>query len=93
MISEKGVCRGQISHNVNRPLRIVDALIVGRLPLWFGLSLVIVPFISLFTSADLSTALLTHGLAVSLVLLWLFGGRKVDLRRVFGSGYEPQPAR
>ncbi len=53
-------------------MKIVDVLIRARLPIWFGLSLVIVPFVSLLTSADLSTALLTHGLAVSLIILWLF---------------------
>lgn len=56
-------------------LDIVDSLSKDRLPLWFSISLVVVPFFSLFTSADLTTALLTHGLGLSLVILWLFSSR------------------
>jgi len=58
-------------------VRTVDVLVVGKLPLRFGITLVIVPFFSLFTSADLGTALLTHGLAISLLLLWLFSSREM----------------
>jgi hypothetical protein len=35
------------------------------------LALLIVPFYNLFTSADLTTSLLTHGLAFSIVMLSL----------------------
>ena len=56
-------------------LGIVDSLSKNRLPLWFSTSLVIVPFFSLFTSADLTTALLTHSLGPSLIILWLFSSR------------------
>lgn len=56
-------------------LAIVDSLSKDRLPLWFSISLVVVPFFSLFTSADLTTALLTHGLGLSLLILWLFSAR------------------
>lgn len=66
-------------------LRMVDAMVVKKLPIWFGLSLVIVPFVSLFTSADLSTVLLTHGLLPSLILVWLFGAKESPYRFVIWS--------
>jgi hypothetical protein len=52
-------------------MRLVDSLVSTKLPMWFVVAATIVPFFSLFTSADLSTALLTHGIGVSLILLWL----------------------
>lgn len=45
-----------------------------NLPKWFAISVVFAPFISLFTSADLFTAMLTHGLLLSLLFLWILGG-------------------
>ena len=53
--------------------RIVDSLVIDRLPMWLGLSIVIVPFFNMFTGADLTTAFGTHGLGVGLVILWLIG--------------------
>lgn len=67
-------------------LRIVDMLVVNKLPLRFGLSLVIIPFFSLFTSADLTTALLTHGLLLSLLLLWLFSARRTTINKAVRRG-------
>jgi len=52
--------------------RVLDSMVGSRVPLWAGVSLVIIPFYSLFTSADLLTTLLTHGLGVGLVMLGLF---------------------
>lgn len=57
-------------------IRLVDMLAVNKLPLRFGTSLVVIPFFILFTSADLTTALLTHGMLLSFLLLWLFRARK-----------------
>ena len=56
-------------------LNIVDNISKDRLPCWFSISIVIVPFFSLFTSSDLTTALLNHGLGLCIVLLWLFSAR------------------
>lgn len=53
--------------------RLIDAL-SKRIPVWFGLAIVIAPMFSLITSADLFTALLTHGVAVSCLMLWLLSG-------------------
>lgn len=52
---------------------LVDSLILGRMPFWLGLSIVIVPFFNIFTGADLTTALGTHGLGIGLLILWLLG--------------------
>lgn len=54
--------------------KLVDKLSV-KFPNWFAISIVVIPFYSLFLSADLFTALLTHGLGISLILLWLLGGK------------------
>ncbi len=42
------------------------------LPYWVINTVVLMPFISIFLSADLPTALLTHGLFVSIILLYLY---------------------
>ena len=57
-------------------LGLVDSLSSGRMPLWVAISFTIVPFFTLFTSADLTTSLLTHGIIIDLILLWLFGMKK-----------------
>ncbi|HHV39745.1 MAG TPA: hypothetical protein GXX70_09735 [Tepidimicrobium sp.] len=51
----------------------VDSLTADRLPLWLGISIVIVPFRALFISADLFTALMTHGIIVALVVMLVIG--------------------
>jgi hypothetical protein len=56
-------------------LSICDRLSVGRLPVWLALCIVIVPFTSLFVSSDLLTALIGHGLLLSLLVLWLVNAR------------------
>jgi hypothetical protein len=40
-------------------------------PSWVGASLIAIPIFSVFTSSDLTTGLLTHGLALGIFLLWL----------------------
>lgn len=52
-------------------MRILDSVASRNVPTWMSLSVVIVPFYSLFTSADLTTTLLTHGLGFGLVVLYL----------------------
>lgn len=52
-------------------LSVSDALAKARLPRWLGLSAVVAPFFSVFTSSDLPTSILTHGIAAGLVVLWL----------------------
>ncbi len=52
-------------------LRIVDSIANRGVPTWMSLSVVIVPFYSLFTSSDLTTTLMTHGLGFALLMLYL----------------------
>jgi len=52
-------------------LKILDSLVSTAVPLWISLSVVVVPFFTLVTSADLTTTLLTHGLGFAMVMLYL----------------------
>lgn len=52
-------------------LNFVDTITHNRLPVWFAVSVCVVPFFTLFTSSDLPTTLITHGLLLSIALLWL----------------------
>ena len=52
-------------------LKLVDSLVTRVVPLWMALSVVIVPIFMLFTSADLMTTLLTHGLGFAVFMLYL----------------------
>lgn len=52
-------------------LNIVDNLSKDRVPCWFSISLVVVPFFILFSGSDLTTTLLNHGLGLAIVMLWL----------------------
>lgn len=48
--------------------RVIDCLVSPKVPVWFVTALLSVPMRQLLTSADLPTALLTHGLGISMVL-------------------------
>lgn len=52
--------------------RLVDSLSAAGVPIWVAISVLIVPSRSLLLSADLPTALATHGIVVALVILLLF---------------------
>jgi hypothetical protein len=56
-------------------LKVVDSLVTTAVPLWMSLSIIIVPFFTLVTSADLTTALLTHGLGFAIFMLYLMKAR------------------
>lgn len=64
--------------------RLIDQL-SKKTPIWFALAIGIAPMFSLITSADLFTALLTHGVAVSCLMLWLLGGVSTPNLRIKGS--------
>ena len=51
--------------------RLIDSLSTKGPPVWVCIAVVIVPMHSLLTSADLFTALLTHGVGLSIILLFL----------------------
>lgn len=60
---------------------LVDAITANRVTVPFAVATVIVPFFVLFTSADLPTALLTHGVALSVMLLGLFSASQATEKR------------
>lgn len=51
---------------------VADGISVDRVPVPFAVAMMIAPSLTLLMSADLPTALLTHGVALSIILLWLF---------------------
>ncbi|MEN6327036.1 MAG: hypothetical protein ABFD18_12635 [Syntrophomonas sp.] len=57
----------------------LDTLVNKRIPLWLGISILIVPFYSLFTSADLFTAMLTHGILLGLIIVFVMANRQGPL--------------
>jgi len=58
-------------------LKLTDSLIYRRMPLRFGVPLATIPFYSLFTSADLTTALLTYGILPMIIMLWFLGTPRI----------------
>ena len=53
-------------------LRIFDSLSYNFKYIWISVAIIIIPIRSLIVSADLSTAILTHGILISLILLTLY---------------------
>jgi hypothetical protein len=51
--------------------KIIDSIARDGIPAWVAVSCLIVPSQALITSADLPTALLTHGIGISLIILFL----------------------
>jgi len=52
-------------------LKLIDKFEEAAIPQWVLLGLLILPFNGLFRSADLTTSILTHGLGLALLMLWL----------------------
>jgi len=44
----------------------------NKLPVWFINAIVLMPFLTLFISSDLLTTLLTHGLLIAIIILYLY---------------------
>jgi hypothetical protein len=57
--------------------RYIDYLAKNCLPLWFCIAIMIVPIFSLL-SADLPTALLTHGILLAMLMLWLISSSVLE---------------
>ena len=53
-------------------LRLFDSIIYNQKFIWISVAIIIIPIRSMISSADLPTALLTHGVAISLVLTVLY---------------------
>jgi hypothetical protein len=56
-------------------LSILDSYSRNGTPIWMVVSVTIVPFYTLFTSADLTTTLLTHGLGFGMLVLAFMNGK------------------
>ncbi|MDN3552593.1 hypothetical protein QWY74_03755 [Halomonas almeriensis] len=56
--------------------RLVDCLSVQGIPVWFAVAVLIVPSRALLLSADLPTALLTDGVALGVMVLFLLRSRR-----------------
>ena len=52
-------------------LKFVNYLSNNSMPLWFAASIIIIPFIFVLTSADLLVVGLTHGMFISIILIYL----------------------
>lgn len=59
-------------------LAAANAVFQGGRPAAIKLAIVLVPLTKLITSADLTTTLFSHGLAFSLLILWLYQGGACD---------------
>jgi hypothetical protein len=53
-------------------LRLFDSIVYNQKFIWISVAVVIIPIRSMISSADLPTALLTHGVFISLVLTVLY---------------------
>jgi oligosaccharide repeat unit polymerase len=60
---------------VSLVLYLMDILTSDKIPVWFTVAIFIVPFHILSTSSDLVTALLTHGIGLSLFFIYLLASR------------------
>lgn len=61
--------------------RIIDSLTSKNVPVWFITAIMAIPMQSLLLSADLPTALLTHGIAMAMLLTFLArSGNKTKFR-------------
>jgi hypothetical protein len=56
--------------------RVIDSLAFKGIPIWCGLGIMLIPVYSLIISSDLPTALLTKGIGVGMVVLFLMRGKQ-----------------
>jgi hypothetical protein len=52
-------------------LKLIDDMTYNKLPLWFSISLSIAPLRTVLINSDLFTTMLTHGLFISLIIIFL----------------------
>lgn len=63
-------------------IKLVDNFTYNKLPLWVGFSLVAIPLSGILRGSDLTTGLLTHGLAIAIILLWLIKNAELPPTRL-----------
>lgn len=61
--------------------RLMDSISNNNVPNWVAVSVLIVPSRSLLLSADLPTALLTHGIGVSIIIIFLLNAKRSYSKR------------
>lgn len=66
-------------------LKLFDLLAYGRMPLWVATGVVAVSVFQL-VNADLTTSLLTHGIALNLLAVWLIGSRRSSQEIIQSAG-------
>jgi hypothetical protein len=59
-------------------LSLYDALAYRMMPIWVAISVLIIPMHSLITSADLPTSIITHGIALGILILFLMRRNLID---------------
>ncbi|MNY40286.1 hypothetical protein D3C86_1750200 [compost metagenome] len=57
-------------------LRFVNGLIKGGLPVYMVAAVLITPIRTAWADSDLFSALLSHGILIGIVVLWLYGKSK-----------------
>jgi hypothetical protein len=62
--------------------RIIDSFVNYGISNWVAISILVVPFYSLFLSADLPVSLLTHGIAVAIFILFLLRMNDTELHHL-----------
>ena len=59
-------------------LRIIDIQNFNKNDIWINIAITFIPLHTLITSADLTTALITHGIIFSIIFLLLYENKKVN---------------
>jgi hypothetical protein len=58
-------------------MKLFDTFTVGRMPVWLGTVVMAVSIFQL-VNTDLTTAIMTHGIAINLLALWMIGSRNLE---------------
>jgi hypothetical protein len=62
-------------------LRLINVVILQGAPAWLAAAILIVPIRIVWADSDLFSALLTHGVIIGIVLLWLYGSSSQVTKR------------
>ena len=60
-------------------LKLINDFTINRLPLWFAVALSIVPLRSVLTASDLTVVIVTHGLFIVLIIIFLLRSKRYAL--------------
>lgn len=62
-------------------LKFIDFLCDEKIPLWFAVAIFSIPIRSVVQSSDLLTVLLTHGMLISIFMIWMFRDSRHSISR------------